>query len=265
MKRTKLLFFLITLLSVFLLQAQRKILSGQLIADGDVEGIHILNRTASKYAISFEDGSFEILAKAYDTLTISGLKYEIKEVVITQPLVDIGKFSVLLNEKINELGEVIVGEILTGSLESDLENSKAKTEVNFYDLGIPGNTNLPLTQNERKLHDADAGSWGHIGLGFGVNFHKLLNRISGRTKKLKEIVELDDRDKCINRLRIDYESIIFENDSLTESLKNEYFLFCQEDESFLGLCEEKNELKLLEYLQQKLKAYRENRESEDKN
>ena len=73
---------------------------------------------------------------------------------------------------------------------------------------------LPLTQNERKLHDADAGPWGHIGLGFGVNFHKLLNKISGRTKKLKAIVDLDDRDKCINRLRRDYESIIFENDSL---------------------------------------------------
>jgi hypothetical protein len=166
-----------------------------------------------------------------------------------------------LVEKTNELNEVIVGKILTGSLQSDLENSDAKTEINFYDLGIPGYIGKPLTQNERKLHDADAGPMGYVGLGFGLNFHKLLNRISGRTKKLKEIVALDDRDKCINRLRNDYESIIFEKDTLAENLRNEYFLFSQEDVNFLKLCEEKNEIKLLEYLQQKLKAYKKNRES----
>ncbi|WP_144374448.1 hypothetical protein [Winogradskyella sp. PG-2] len=248
-------------ISTMVLNAQRKELKGQLVSNDEVEGLHILNKTATKYTISNEDGSFVIPARVSDTIVISGLKYQLQEYIITQSIMDIGSFNVLLIEKINELNEVIVGKILTGSLKSDLENSDAKTEVNFYDLGIPGNIKKPLTQNEQKLHDADGGSWGHVGLGFGLNFHKLLNRISGRTKKLKDIVALDDRDRCINRLRIDYESIIFENDTLAENLKNEYFLFCQEDESFLGLCEEKNEIKLLEYLQQKLKAYQENRKS----
>ncbi|BAO76264.1 hypothetical protein WPG_2034 [Winogradskyella sp. PG-2] len=253
--------FFMVFISTMVLNAQRKELKGQLVSNDEVEGLHILNKTATKYTISNEDGSFVIPARVSDTIVISGLKYQLQEYIITQSIMDIGSFNVLLIEKINELNEVIVGKILTGSLKSDLENSDAKTEVNFYDLGIPGNIKKPLTQNEQKLHDADGGSWGHVGLGFGLNFHKLLNRISGRTKKLKDIVALDDRDRCINRLRIDYESIIFENDTLAENLKNEYFLFCQEDESFLGLCEEKNEIKLLEYLQQKLKAYQENRKS----
>ena len=169
--------------------AQRKDLNGQLIANDEVEGIHILNKTASKYTTSNEDGSFIIPAKASDTLFISGLKYEVQEFIITQSIIDLGSLSVHLIEKINELDEVIVGKILTGSLQSDLENSDAKTEIDFYDLGIPGNTNIPLTQNEQKLHDADAGSWGSLGLGFSVNFHKLLNRVSGRTKKLRNIVD----------------------------------------------------------------------------
>ncbi|WP_282043636.1 hypothetical protein [Winogradskyella flava] len=256
--------FLTVFLSVSFLQAQRKELKGQLVADDDIEGIHIQNKTAAKYTVSLEDGSFVILAQANDTLSISGLKYKPKEIVITKSMEDAGSFSVALVEKINELDQVIVGEILTGSLESDLENSKAKTEINFYDLGIPGNTNLPLTQNEKKLNDADGGSWGYIGLGFGVNFHKLLNRISGRTKKLKAIVELDDRDRCINRLRREYESIVFENGSLANNLKNEYFMFCQEDESFKALCDENNDLKSIEFLQAKLKAYKKNRESATK-
>ncbi|WP_243472857.1 carboxypeptidase-like regulatory domain-containing protein [Winogradskyella sp. MH6] len=258
MKKTKLLFSLVASLFAFLLQAQRSEIKGKLIASDDVEGIHILNKTASKFTISNDKGEFTIVAKATDTLFISSLVYENKEIIITEEQESSNSIEIKLEEKVSELDKVVVGKILTGSLQSDLENSDAKTEINFYDLGIPGNTKLPLTQNEKKLHDADGGSWGHIGLGFGVNFHKLLNKISGRTKKLKDIVELDDRDKCINRLRIDYESILFENDTLAKNLRNEYFLFSQEDENFLSLCKEDNDIKLLEFLQQKLKAYREN-------
>jgi hypothetical protein len=250
--------FLVSLL----LSAQRKDLNGQLIAEDEVEGIHILNKTASKYDISDEDGKFIILAKANDTLFISGLKYQVKEVVITESMVKLGSFSVELIEKINELDEVIVGTILTGSLESDLQNSDAEPEINFYDLGIPGYKGKPLTQNERKLHDADAGPMGYIGLGGGVNLHKLLNKISGRTKKLKAIVDLDDRNKCITKLRRDYEEIIFETDTLADNLRNEYFLFCMEDITFSSLCKENNDLKFIEYLQAKLIAYNKNRETE---
>lgn len=261
MKKTKLTFSLVALIFSLLLQAQRQEIKGKLIADDDVEGIHILNKTASKYTVSNEKGEFSIEAKATDTLFISSLIYNNKEIIISKEHEDSNSIEIKLDEKVSELDKVIVGKILTGSLQSDLENSDAKTEINFYDLGIPGNTKLPLTQNEKKLHDADGGSWGHLGLGFGVNFHKLLNNISGRTKKLKDIVELDDRDKCINRLRIDYESIIFENDTLPKNLRDEYFLFSQEDENFLNLCKKDNDIELLEFLQQKLKAYRENLDS----
>ncbi|APY07863.1 hypothetical protein BWZ20_05920 [Winogradskyella sp. J14-2] len=248
-----------------MLQAQRTEIKGTLIANDDVEGIHIQNKTASKYAISDEKGEFSIAAKAKDTLFISSLIYQERTLIVTSEDEKSKSIKIKLEEKVSALDKVVVGKILTGSLQSDLENSDAKTEINFYDLGIPGNTKLPLTQNEKKLHDADGGSWGHLGLGFGVNFHKLLNKISGRTKKLKNIVELDDRDKCINKLRVYYESIIFEKDTLAKNLRDEYFLFSQEDKNFLNLCQEDNDIKLLEFLQQKLKAYRENLDSTTNN
>lgn len=246
---------------ISVVNAQRKEINGQLEANDEVEGIHILNQTASKYTVSEEDGSFTIVAKASDTLFISSLKYQNKQFIITDSIVNLGYFKVQLTEAINELREVIVGKILTGSLQSDLENSDAETEINFYDLGIPGYKGKPLTQNERKLYDADAGSWGSIGLGGSVNFHKLLNTISGRTKKLKEIVALDEEEKCISRLRIEYEAAIFETDTLTDNLKNEYFMFCQEDDGFKALCDENNDLKAIDFLKAKLKAYKKNRES----
>ena len=266
MKRNNRITIILVFALVGIANAQLKDLNGQLIADDEVEGLHILNKTSAKYTISNEDGSFVIPAKVSDTLFISGLKYDGKEVVITQNIVDLGSFSVQLVEKMNELDEVIVGKILTGSLESDLQNSDAKTEVNFYDLGIPGYKGKPLTQNERKLHDADAGKTlslggGSYGASAGINLHKLLNKISGRTKKLKEIVALDNEDKCIERLRLEYEEAIFKTDTLADNLKNEYFYFCQEDEAFRNLCEENNDLAAIEFLQRKLKAYKKNRES----
>ena len=248
------------------LEAQTKDLNGQLIANDEVEGLHILNKTAAKYTISNDDGSFVIPAKVSDTLVISGVKYQLEEVIITASIIELGEFNVQLKEKVNELNEVVVGKILTGNLESDLENSEAEPKINFYDLGIPGFTGKPLTQNERKLFDADGGDMvglvgGTYGGGPSLNLNKFLNTISGRTKKLKAIVELDNRSSCIERLRRDYESYIFEKDTLAENLHNEFFLFCQEDARFLNLCKENNDLELLEFLLAKLEIYQENRTS----
>ena len=177
MKKTKLLFSLVASLFAFLLQAQRSEIKGKLIASDDVEGIHILNKTASKFTISNDKGEFTIVAKATDTLFISSLVYENKEIIITEEQENSNSIKIKLEEKVSELDKVVVGKILTGSLQSDLENSDAKTEINFYDLGIPGNTKLPLTQNEKKLHDADGGPTGSImggpfGGGIVLNLHK---------------------------------------------------------------------------------------------
>ncbi|WP_179321238.1 peptidase associated/transthyretin-like domain-containing protein [Winogradskyella helgolandensis] len=264
MKTIKVIALLLVFVMCCSLQAQTKDLKGQLIANDEVEGLHIQNKTAAKYTISEEDGSFVIPAKALDTLVISGVKYQTQEVVVSDAVIQLGELYVQMIENVSELNEVIVGKILTGSLESDLQNSDAKPEINFYDLGIPGYKGKPLTQNERKLYDADGGSWGSVGLGFSVNFYKLLNTISGRTKKLKAIVELDDRERCIQGLKANYESFIFENDSLAENLRTEYFLFCQEDDEFLEFCNQNNDIALLEFLQAKLKVYQENRKSQTK-
>nr|WP_262899740.1 carboxypeptidase-like regulatory domain-containing protein [Winogradskyella alexanderae] len=253
------------------LLAQRFEIKGQLIADDDVEGIHILNTSAPKYTVSDEKGNFAIEVKLSDTLFISSLKYQPKEVVISQSTLDSRTLRIFLTEKVNELDEVIVGKILTGSLESDLQNSDVEPEINFYDLGIPGFKGKPLTINERKLFDADGGpdilslSGGPFGGGLGVNFHKLLNRISGRTKKLRLIVDLDNRDACISRLRQEYESILFEDLDLAENLRAEYFLYCQEDEGFLDLCARKNDIEAIDFLKLKLNTYLNNQKSTVKN
>ncbi|TCK67329.1 carboxypeptidase-like protein [Winogradskyella wandonensis] len=251
MKRVLLILILFN--SYFYLNAQLRPLKGSVSAKDDVEGIHILNRTSAKYTVTDIDGSFEILAKANDTLVFSGLKYQIKEVIVNYSLIDNNNLLVLLEEKINQLDEVTVGKVLTGNIGSDIGNVELKEEVKFYDLGIPGYTGKPKTIEERKLADADGG--GPIYTGLGVNFHKLLNRISGRTKRLKEQVELSEKDKCMKRMKDFYSESLFGKIEFTETQKTDYFYFCMDDESFKAICERNNPSETIPFLKKKLAAY----------
>ncbi len=245
------------------MHSQTKTLKGKVIANDDVEGIHVLNKTSVKYTITDEKGGFEILAKLSDTLTISGLKYETKQVIVTQAMMLSESLEVSLKEKVNELDEVVVGKILTGSLESDIGNSDAERDIDFYDLGIPGYLGKPLTQSERRLKDADEGSTvglkgGTYGAGAGVNLHKLLNQISGRTKKLKNRVKLEYNQKCLERNVREYAVSLFEKNPLADSLQVEYFFFCSEDPKFNTLCKEGDPIKSYEFMEMKLKKYKSN-------
>ena len=228
-------------------------LRGKVIADGDVDGIHVLNKTALKYTITEINGSFSIPVNVSDSLTFSGVKYKTKTIVISQMILGQGFLEVTLEERINELDEVIVGKILTGNLDSDITNADVKTDIDFYDLGLPGYKGPRMTQNEQKLYDADNGT---IYTGLGVNVHKLLNRISGRTKKLRENVRLDNKKECIMKLKDSYSKSLFEKDELPENQHMDYFYFCSDDPEFDAVCKENNPLVQMEFLQRKLQDYK---------
>lgn len=257
MNKIKTYFFIVALFLVGFLNAQRINISGQLLADDDVEGLHILNKSAAKYIISNEDGNFVILAKVSDTLYMSGVKYKAQQLIITASIIELGEFSVQLIEKVNALNEVVVGEILTGSLQSDLENSDAKPDINFYDLGIPGNTDLPLTQSERRLHDSDHGQFvNYYGIALTINLHKILNRINGDTKEYKERIKRESNELCINRLQSEYSNTLFEAIAIPENFRSEFFQFCMEDKQFTAICEGENTINEVSFLLEKVKLFK---------
>lgn len=242
---------------------QLKMIKGKVIANGDVEGIHLLNKTSVKFDVTDIGGNFEVLAKVSDTLVITGIKYETKSVIISSQDYDKAYLNIYLTEKVNELDEVIVGKILTGNIGSDIGNVDIKDDVNFYDLGIPGYTGKPKTIPERKLADADAGKWGYVGIGFGINFHKLLNKISGRTKKLKANVALEKSDKCMRSIRDFYTKMILEDVNFTEAQTADYFYFCMDDERFINICKRNDPTEVIPFLQEKLATYKLNLKSND--
>ena len=53
-----------------------------IIDDEDIEGIHVINKTASKFTITSSNGDFTIPAKLNDTIIFSAIKYKPKDVII---------------------------------------------------------------------------------------------------------------------------------------------------------------------------------------
>lgn len=238
--------------------AQTIPLKGQLLAKGEVEGIHVLNNTSQTFTISNRQGEFSIPVKLNDTLAFSGVSYEIKKVVVSQTMINTNELTISLTAKTNVLDEVVVGKILTGDLSSDMVNSGVKRDINFYDLGIPGYKGKPKTQSERRLYTAGDFKPIHLLslLGGSLPVDPILNAISGRTKLLKHRVHLENKDKCIDRTKSNLSQILFTAHPLKERYRNEFFYFCADDDRFDDLCIIKDDFKTLEFLKEKLVSFK---------
>ena len=258
MPKIKYFFLLLTISLTVGLNAQSIELNGIVRSNSDVENIHVINKTANKFSTTNTRGVFKIIAKLGDSIQFTSVKFKPQTVVVSMQHISKQSMEVFLEEQINELDEVIVGKVLTGTLESDIENSDTKTDLNFYDVGIPGYKGKPKTQNERRLFEADHGNYVYFSGGIGVNLNKILNSITGRTKKLKERVRLETNDEVlrdiVDRLSADF----FANNSLEENYRVDFFYFCSDDPEFQKRCKNKSDIEIIIYLNEKLEAYKKN-------
>lgn len=245
-------------LSSHLSFSQSQELNGKIKANANVENIHVLNLSAKKYTISDLKGEFSIEAETDDTLLISGVQYIPKTLIVSKAMYTNQYLTVNLEDRVNQLDEVIVGKVLTGDLISDIENSDVKRDINFYDVGIPGYTGKPKTQKERKLFEADAGKSIIIAPMFiGINVHKILNRISGRTKKLKKAVLMEQQVVCMNKVKSEFSDLLFSEYNIEERLKIAFFYYVAEDPNFKSICDNYNSFNTYNFLLNKLYLYNE--------
>jgi hypothetical protein len=244
---------LLTLLTYSYSVAQSINVKGEVLASSEVGGVHILNITAQEFTITNDRGKFIILTRLNDTILISSIQYIPQNIVITETILKLEFLSITLDDRVNELDEVVVGKVLTGDLLLDVGNSDAKRDINFYDVGIPGYRGKPKTQKERRLYEADAGKSVIIApLFIAINVHKILNKISGRTKKLRNAVKLEEQFNCMDKVKSKFSKLLFANYELENYLKLEFFYYVAEDPKFESLCKSDNDFETYEFLLQKL-------------
>jgi len=245
--------------STLICSAQSVDIQGQVFGNSDIEGIHVINKTSNKFATTTVSGDFFINAKLNDTIVFSSVQYKLIAVRVTSEIITQKRMTILLEEQVNALPQVTVGKVLSGDLEYDVKNTKVDKPLDFYDVGIPGYTGKPKTQSERRLHEADAGKMiPSVGFGFSLNFHKLLNAITGRTKMLKERVRLEANEVLMYKIKSELSEEFFKTNPLGENLIIEFFYFCSEDETFEARCKDKSEIEIYEFLEEKYIEFKEN-------
>ena len=249
------IFFAFVMLTSFKVDAQTVELYGQVFGNEDVENIHVINRSSKLFTTTNALGNFRISAKPRDTIQLTSVQYKTATIVVSYEMVQKKELKVYLEENINVLDEVLVGKVLTGRLDSDVENSDAERDIDFYDLGLPGYKGKPLTQSERRLAEATKAQPGVIPI------LPLINAISGRTKMLKERVRLESISVLSNSIKDRLSKDFFGTHPLPKSLHEEFFFYCSEDPTFMKRCQNRSDIEIFEYLTEKYHSFKANLET----
>ena len=253
----KYIFFVLLFITSFS-YAQVVKLKGVIKGNNDLFGVHVINNNSFSYTVTNVSGEFEIKAKTNDTIVFSSILFRLKKVVVKPVHVKTKYVTVFLEEFTNQLSEVVIGKVLTGDLSSDIKNQGNAKQINFADVGIPGYKGKPLTQNQSRLKEASSFSptfgGGIGGGGVGLQLNPLINAITGRTKMLKEHVEIERRTNALRRVKNKFAKSFFDEHPLPVIKRNEFFVFCSEHVNFLKVAEA-NDLLAFQFLQKQYKVY----------
>ena len=150
-----------------------------------------------------------------DVIQFTAVHLQSKEIIISDYIFEQKYIIVELTENVIDLDEVTVTPYnLSGKLSSDLNSLNVERLFNSSDIRLPNADLKLLSQEERLLLEADRGKYiRYYGTSLVINTHKIVNRLSGRTKKL------EDRLKREKDLGIENEIVSkFSKQTIAESL-----------------------------------------------
>ncbi|WP_452228567.1 MULTISPECIES: carboxypeptidase-like regulatory domain-containing protein [unclassified Lacinutrix] len=249
MGKIKGIIFLLICLACFQISWTQTVdILGEVKSGDDVENIHVINKTSQKFTITNAKGKFVIPAKLNDTLVVSSIQNKLETLIVSIEHILSKKITITLEEQVNELDEVVIGKMLTGDLMTDLNAVEGKP-ITSLSIGIPSYQGPLKTHNERLLNEATSGG------GF-IALNPILNAISGRTKKLKNRVRLDEIEVFMYRVKTKFSKDLFEENPLHEDKIMDYFYFVSDDPDFTKICKNKSDLEILVFLKDKLIAYK---------
>ena len=221
------------------------------------EGIHVINKTGKFYTTTNKKGEFDITARLNDTIFFSSLTHKDTSIVVTSSLVKNKRVIVKLTEQIYVLDEVFIPKMLSGNLLNDMNRIKIDQSI---DLGIPIRIPKKMTTSERELH--------YVGvfkpimlldliLEGEMEFDPVINGISGKTKKLKKMAQLEHKMLIMTNIRNNLSANFFSHHKLEQRERPIFLLFCEQSSDLLERCKGKNNLEILKFLEEKLILYKE--------
>ncbi|RLK02210.1 carboxypeptidase-like regulatory domain-containing protein [Tenacibaculum discolor] len=215
-----------------------------------VSNAHVINLNTKQGTFTNNNGEFRILAKVSDTLQISFVGYETKNVVVNINNFGIQENYIQLKKVPIELDEVAIKKHnLLGYISSDTKHIKSEKEINAETLNLPFAGSRILTSAERRLHTATS-SYGGI-----IPVDLLLNWMSGRLKKLKKFKAIEDREKRIENIRNNYHIVIEHEIKILKEDIDRFIYFAESADDFNTLYLN-NEVAMITFLQQKSEEFK---------
>ncbi|WP_396635019.1 hypothetical protein [Maribacter sp. R86514] len=279
-----LLFILIAVLASFLGfgQDNTTLLKGKVSSSkNDVSNVLIVNLNSNKSTITDSLGIFSIEVKLKDSVRITAVQYLPKEIVISESHMNSSLITIQLIDNIIDLKEVIVTPYnLTGDIDRDIDRLHIEPTVTSYSLGLQNADVTKMTQSERLLQEADRGKYvslqimdeygklneilSYVGLSVKVNTHKIMNKVSGRTKSLEEMVERDENMNLEKEIIYKFSKrTIAEHFNIPESNVNGFLTYCLSQPDFNELSDSGNMAEIWTYLETKSVDFKKNDFSEE--
>ena len=228
--------------------AQQKELQGHLTNKTDVEGVHILNQSSRLNVISNKNGDFTIRASINDTILVSSITYIPQRVIVSEKAYNQKKLTITLQEIVNELTEVKIGNQLTGNINTDLQNIKTEKVLQFDDVGIPGFKGKPAEKIVPVVPT--------IGLVTAVDVEALYKHISGYYKVLRTQRKWESQNQTVYAI-IDLYGASFFNEAykIPENRLYDFILFCLETETMEQDFKKENYSRVMATLEKKAPEY----------
>ncbi|MEN8878808.1 MAG: carboxypeptidase-like regulatory domain-containing protein [Polaribacter sp.] len=200
MKNQLLLYFLFISVVSFSQQRQN-ILSGTILFQNEViTDVHIINKNANQGSASNDLGTFEITVSINDTLIVSHINLQKKEIIITQEIFKSKSIIIHLEEKVNELNEITF-ERSTGIFYVDKQYLKPPT-VNAKTLHLPyANSG---TKKDESIVSLQSGA--------AINLENLIGAVNGSNRRKKILKKLTYEDKMLEKIRKHYTDDFFITD-----------------------------------------------------
>jgi hypothetical protein len=216
---------LIALLSLTATSQERGPVNGKILsAYDDLEGIYIINKTADITVTSTKGGYFTINAAVNDTLIFSAIQFVSKQVQVTKQHTTGETLFVKLEFIVRDLDEVTINRYKNLTSES---------------LGLIPKGQKRYTPAERKLATAGDMALNPMGL------DPLINWMSGRTAMLKKEVQVEKRERLMDKVNYLYteEDIVTEFKIPTAYVKG-FVYYIVEDADLARAIREKNDARV---------------------
>jgi hypothetical protein len=179
------LYLIISILTTVFSYGQKTIYGVVKVENASAEGIHVTNLVSEKATITNEKGEFWLDVKEDDLIVFSAVHLNYWRKSISANDIKTEKIEVVMTAKVSELDEVVVTDY---------------SRINAKDLGIINYTPKSYTPAERRLRAASSGPVDIV-----------LNWISGRTKMLKNEVQIEKKEFMIIWLDDNFEDTDFSN------------------------------------------------------